>query len=313
MGARHSESRNWRLLLTGASGYLGAHLAPRAAKLFDVYSTYFSNPERITAGVPLYLDLSNPDAVRQMLYFFQPEAIVHTAASNRDGQNMAAIVPVARALAEYAREAGIRLIHLSTDLVFDGDNPPYHDDSPLSPIMSYGAQKAEAETLVREIYPAATIVRPSLIYGLDPLDAQTRWLVEGMRGGETVSLFTDEYRCPIWVDALVDALIELIDVDCPGPIHLVGPQSLNRWDFGLKLLAALNVPRSPNVIPATVAESGLVRSKNLTLTAERAEQLLKTHLPGVDEVLLPRTTSPLVELPLPDQEHRTRKPRYCEG
>jgi dTDP-4-dehydrorhamnose reductase len=194
---------------------------------------------------------------------------------------------------------GARLVHLSTDQVFDGERAPYDDDSPLAPKSAYGRAKAASEAAVAAACPSAAIARPSLIWSLDPLDKQTAWLVDGMRRGERVTLFTDEVRCPVHLHDLAEALLELaVRPDLSGPFNLGGPQALNRWDFGLKLLQALGLPRESNVLPSTVAESGLERARDLTLRRTRAERLLCTHLRGVDEIV---------------GKGRARQPRYCEG
>ena len=79
--------------------------------------------------------------------------------------------------------------------------------------------------------PEALIVRPSLIYGFDPIDKQTAWLVDGIKkaNGE---VFVDEYRCPIWVDNLAQALLEVAESKLSGILNVAGPpttQSLGVW------------------------------------------------------------------------------------
>lgn len=289
-----------RLLVTGGSGYLGAWLMRAAAgRGWDVHGTYFSRPFALPGASAHYLDLSQPEAVAALLAALQPDAILHTACSNRDAENIAAIQPAARHLARAAQAHSARLVHLSTDQVFDGERAPYDDDSPLAPKSAYGRAKAASEAAVAAACPSAAIARPSLIWSLDPLDRQTAWLVDGMRRGERVTLFTDEVRCPVHLHDLAEALLELaVRPDLSGPFNLGGPQALNRWDFGLKLLQALGLPRESNVLPGTVAESGLERARNLTLRRTRAERLLRTHLRGVDEIV---------------GQGRARQPRYCEG
>jgi dTDP-4-dehydrorhamnose reductase len=236
-----------------------------------------------------------------LLDTLQPDAVIHAACSNRDDTNLQSIVAAARNLARSCREHGTRLVHVSTDMVFDGEQAPYADDSPLSPITPYGRAKAEAEAAVGTAYPAAVVVRPSLIWSLQPLDRQLDWLVGAVRQGTRVTLFTDEVRCPVHLPDLVNALLELAErVDLSGPFNFGGAQALNRWEFGMRLLEALALPRGPNVVPGTVAESGLVRARDLTLCGERAAELLATRLRGVDEVL---SAEPA----------RTRRPRFCEG
>ncbi len=284
-----------RLLITGGSGYLGSHLIQVAAvRGWEVYTTYFSRPLAPAHGAALPLDLRDANAVRALLREIRPAAIVHTACSNRDPGNVSAIAPAARHLASAARESGLRFVHLSTDLVFDGEHAPYADDSPPTPIGDYGRVKAEAERVVAEIDPAAVAVRPSLIWSLAPIDRQTGWLVDGVRRGERVTLFTDEYRCPVYVHDLCAALLELASrPDLSGLMNLGGPQSLSRWDFGLRLLAALRLTPGPNVVRSTVKESGLLRARDLTMISARARQLLESRLRSVDEVL---TTSPMPQL-----------------
>lgn len=284
-----------RLLITGGSGYVGSHLIQAATvRGWEVYATYCSRPLIPARGVAVPLDLRDAKAVRALSRELRPAAIIHTACSNRNPDNVSAIVPAARHLTSAARESGVRFVHVSTDLVFDGEHAPYADVSPPAPIGDYGRAKAEAERVVAEIDPAAVVVRPSLIWGLDPIDRQTGWLVDSVRRGERVTLFTDEYRCPVYVHDLCAALLELAPrPDISGPMNLGGPQSLSRWDFGLRLLAALRLTPGPNVVRSTVKESGLVRARDLTMISARARQLLESRLRSVDEVV---TTSPMLQL-----------------
>lgn len=291
-----------RLLITGASGYLGAHLLPAATQAgWEATGTFHTRPFVPLHGKAVPLDLQRPRLVDALLRDLRPDAILHTACSNRDSGNLAAIVPAARNLAQSAADYGLRLVHVSTDLVFDGEDAPYDDLASPRPLAGYGEAKAEAEALVAEICPTAAIVRPSLIWSLDPLDRQTRWLVDGLRLGERVTLFTDEVRCPVHLHDLAAALLELAGrADISGPLNGGGPQALNRWELGLRLLAALGLARGPNVTPGTVAESGLERARDLTMVSRRAAELLNTRLRSVDDALEgARATS--------------RRPRFCEG
>ena len=290
-----------RLLVTGGSGYLGRRVAAlAAAQGWQVTSAYRAN--RPIQGEPRRLDLLDGTAVHTVLAGLKPTAIIHTACSNRDAANIAAIAPAARHLAEAAQALGIRLVHVSTDLVFDGEHAPYADDAALGPLTDYAVVKAEAERIVQVACPTAAMGRPSLIWSLDPIDRQTGWLVEGMRKGERVTLFTDEIRCPVHVDDLAAALLALAErPEIGGPLNLGGAQALNRWEFGLKLLAALGLPRSSNVLPGTVAGRGLRRPRDLTLYTERVTQHQLPPLRGVDAVLAQ------------DYPPRPTQPRICEG
>jgi dTDP-4-dehydrorhamnose reductase len=274
-----------KLLLTGGSGYLGQHILALATH-WKVLSTYHTRPFAPAHGQAMQLNLEDEDAVRAAVDDFRPAVIVHTACSNRNAEHIRAIVPAARHLAHAAQTYQTRFIHISTDSIWDGQSAPYTDDTPPTPLNDYGRAKAEAESVVRAICPKAAIARPSLIWGLRPLDHQTRWLVDGAQNGSRVTLFTDEWRNPVYVKDLARAVLELAArPDVMGTLNLVGAQPLTRWEFGQRLLKALNIPLPPNVVPLTVAESGLVRASNVTALALRAQRELKTKLRGVDEVL----------------------------
>jgi dTDP-4-dehydrorhamnose reductase len=266
-----------------------------------VHGTYFSHPTTAANGSSHALDLRQPGAAERLMARLRPDAVIHAACSNRDDTNLQSIEPAARHLAEACHDHGIRLVHVSSDIVFDGEHAPYPDDSRPAPLTPYGQSKAEAEAAVAAACPAAAIVRPSLIWSLQPIDRQLEWLVDAVRLGTRVTLFADEVRCPVHLPDLVSALLELASrPDLSGPFNMGGTQALNRWEFGMRLLTALGLPPGPNVVPGTRAESGLARARDLTLSSSRAAQLLATRLRGVDEVL---SVDPA----------RSRRPRYCEG
>jgi dTDP-4-dehydrorhamnose reductase len=212
----------------------------------------------------------------------QPELIIHCAAQMRGSFDDLRLVNATGTgfLASYAREASARMIHLSTDLVFDGRRGNYREEDPPNPMTDYAKSKFEAEEAVRTSGAAAIIVRTSLIYGFAPPDPRTR----AMLGGDMPRLFVDEQRCPIWVETLCDAMLELCEQDYTGILHVAGEQALSRYSFGVKLVNALGGD-SGRLIPSRSEESGLVRPLDCTLDCSKARAMLKTKLRGVDEVL----------------------------
>jgi len=273
-----------RLLISGGSGYLGARLTQLAdAAHYDTHPTFFSTP--ITHRHAIQLDLRDKNKVDKTIHDLKPDVIIHQAVSNRSDDQVTAIVPAARHIVDAAIEHHIRLIHVSTDLVFDGENPPYTEESAAAPVNAYGAAKAYADGFITSAMPEALIVRPSLIYGFDPIDKQTTWLVDGIKKKQTMKLFVDEHRCPIWVDNLAQALLEVAESRLTGILNVAGPQRLNRWDYGMKLLKHLKIDPEGYVVKSTIAESGTKRPADLTLDIRKAQRVLRTRLIGVDEVV----------------------------
>ena len=272
-----------RLLITGGSGYLGRHIARRVAVGWPGewrYTTFAADPLALPQGVRL--DLRDGAAVARFVAGFAPDAIIHTAGSNTTPDMAAVIIDGTRHVAEAAARAGARLVHLSTDSVFGGDRAPYDETAAPAPINEYGRAKAAAEGLALA-HPNAVVVRTSLIYGLAEMDNGTAWMVAALRAGQPVALFTNQRRNPVWVETLVDACLELIDLPYTGVLNVAGRQTLSRADYALRLLAWWGVTERETL---SLAEDSSGRwPVDCTMDLSRAGRLLRTPLLGVDEVI----------------------------
>lgn len=267
------------LLVVGGSGTLGGPLCLQAERRgWQVIATYLTHPDRVRAGMPARLDLRDPDALRSLVTAFRPEAIIHAAVTERSGPGFDDAIRVgARHVAQVAAESRTRLIALSTDLVFDGTDAFYTEESPPHPAANslYGQAKLDAERDILAIDPAALIVRTSLIYDFDRSNAQAAWMVRAIESGGTVTLYADQIRCPIWAFNLADALLELVDTPSAGLLHVVGPEPVSRYTLGTALLAALGFDPARQVVSTAAPDT---QPKTLHLSTERARALLK-HTP----------------------------------
>ena len=272
-----------RLLITGGSGYLGRHIARRVAAGWPGewrYTTFAADPLALPQGVRL--DLRDGAAVARFVAGFAPDAIIHTAGSNTTPDMAAVIIDGTRHVAEAAARAGARLVHLSTDSVVGGDRAPYDETAAPAPINEYGRAKAAAEALALA-HPNTVVVRTSLIYGLAEMDNGTAWMVAALRAGRPVALFTNQRRNPVWVETLVDACLELIDLPYTGVLNVAGRQTLSRADYALRLLAWWGVTERETL---SLAEDSSGRwPVDCTMDLSRAGRLLRTPLLGVDEVI----------------------------
>jgi dTDP-4-dehydrorhamnose reductase len=244
-----------KLHITGATGYLGSELV----RLQPDAST-----ERI--------EIRDAAAVHYLFQRLRPEVVIHTAYRQEDsGVNIEGSENVARA----AAAVGARLVHVSSDVVFDGrKGEPYVEDDPLSPVNEYGASKAEAERRVAAECPGALIVRTSLIVGGAQREAQPSKHELAATGPGP--WFTNEIRSPVQVTDLAQALLELTELDVAGPLHVAGADGVSRADLA-ELIAGSQVQK---------AEAPPTRPLDCRLDSSRAQRLLRTRLRGVREVLV---------------------------
>lgn len=274
-----------KLLVIGGSSYLGRYLVP-LARLggHEVAYTWFSTDPlggKIQGGTRL--DVRQAADVDRLVTAYKPSAIVHLAGSNRSPDMDTVIQTGTRAVTEAASKTRSRLVFVSTDVIFDGRSAPYSERDAPAPPHPYGAAKAEAEQIVGE-WADHVIVRPSLIYGLSQMDLGTRWMVDALEAGRPVTLFTDQLRAPVWVDALAAACLELAAHEYTGILHVAGPQPLSRAEFGERLLDWWGVADRAGLRRGPTP-AGAPWPRNTILDINLAKRLLRTSLPGVDDLL----------------------------
>jgi dTDP-4-dehydrorhamnose reductase len=275
-------------LITGSGGYLGRRLVARAGSLGRVIAVHRREPSA-ALGEVVIVDVADRNAVLELVERVRPSAIVHAAAVNPGQGDEDAMERVnaggSRNVAEAAAEFGARLVAVSTDIVHDGRAGPYADDVPPTPINAYGRTKAAGEEAVLSTYPSAVVVRTSLMYGLDEMDRGTAGFAERLGRGETLSLFSDVQRNPVQVDVLADALLGLCAVDYSGLLNVAGSQALTREEFARKMLAYWGIESEGLIQPVLARYISDSIPVDVRLTSNRAEKLLGTTFPGVDEVL----------------------------
>ena len=285
-----------KLLVTGASGFLGSVLFQKAHSAWETVGLFKEHPIPDLPHARAHrLDLTDEREVRRFLKSEKPDVIIHTAAQTRvDACEKAADacrklnVDGTRTLAEIAAELGARLLYISTDLVFDGKKGLYSESDPTGPLSTYARTKLVGEKIVRATCRNSVVVRIAILYGKSPQNRYSfsEWLRTSWEKGQATPLFFDQYRSPIWVDNLAEALLELAESDFTGLLHLAGSQRVDRVRFGrllAKILSAderLILPKSMFDVPATAP-----RPQDVSLKIDRARALLKTPLLSVEEGL----------------------------
>lgn len=232
-----------KLLVTGASGFLGWNLCQIARTDWEVYGTYTRHPIEIPDIQIRSIDLTDLDATARTISELSPDAVIHTAAASQPNfcQNHPELsyrinVTASQHLAKICHDAQIPFVFTSTDLVFDGTKAPYRETDPVAPLNIYGEQKVTAERKILEVYPRASICRMPLMFGMVPPNATSfiqPW-IESLQAGEGLKLFVDEFRTPVSARTAAQGLLLVLQIT-PGTINLGGKERISRYDFGLLL------------------------------------------------------------------------------
>lgn len=170
-------------------------------------------------------DLDVTDAVAVRAAVAGHDVVINASAYNavdaaEDDEDAAFAVNATgpRHLADAARAAGARLLHVSTDYVFDGkSNVPYAEDSPRQPLGAYGRSKAAGEEFVQQ-HPDHLLVRTAWLYGRHG-SSFARTVLRLARERDTVSVVTDQVGQPTWSADLAGWILALLDTDAPSGIY----------------------------------------------------------------------------------------------
>ena len=239
-----------KLLVTGASGFLGWNICNMAKREWDIYGTVFSHPIEIDGINVAQIDLTDFKEIKEMFKKIRPDAVIHTAAESEPNYcqankkethkiNVDASINIAGLCADYK----IPCVFTSTDLVFNGLNAPYREEDPVGPVNTYGEQKVLAEQGMLKRYPDAAICRMVLMFGLPGPVSESfiQPMIKAMREGKEVKLFIDEFRNPVSAETAVQGLFIALE-RIKGTVHLGGVERVSRYEFGKLLADVLAVP-----------------------------------------------------------------------
>lgn len=261
-----------RLLVTGASGFLGSNICRHAGRQWDVWGAYFAHPAAIPKTRRIHADLTRYKDLKALFETVAPDVVIHTAAASKPDFcqkypavsykiNGEASIHIAGICADFQ----IPCIFTSTDLVFDGHNPPYKETDPPSPINTYAEHKALAEIGMKKRNPETIICRMALLFGTSDTVSKSflHPLLDAMRSGQKVPLFVDEFRTPLSGRDAVSGLMIAVQRR-PDILHLGGSERISRLEFGQRVKAVFKI-RNADLAPC--------KQKSLDLPAPRPPDL----------------------------------------
>lgn len=308
-----------RVLVIGGSGYLGQHLLHTLYEIegrpYDLAFTHHSNsnpPQKlldaISASLSFHVDLQSGkgfDAITTS--FGQPHVVVNCAAISvpracemDPPTAMATNVPhsLVKWLASFGDTTTL-LIHLSTDQVYEGFKSFYKEEDETAPVNVYGKSKVAAEQFISANWPNFALLRSSIIYGPQTISPVTKslpiqWIDSVLSRGDEVEFFHDEFRCPVYVKDVVDAILALTRMWISDNkkmqllLNIGGPDRVSRVQMAETVAALRGYNMSQiKAVSASSVNRGITSPADISMDINRLVQVLGiTPTPFKDGVRL---------------------------
>lgn len=239
-----------RVVLTGASGQLGAYLLDALIVAGHDVRAWSGHTERSRDGRVLRpVELTDAAMTARALADDDPDVVVHLAALSaadavrRDPERGRALNVIAtERLAQWCAERGRRLVFTSTDLVFDGSRSWWHESDAAAAVLEYGRTKRDAE---RHVLTASRglVARTSLLFGPSRCGRAGFFdrAIAALSARESQRFFADEYRTPLHYATAAAILARLVEHDCVGVLHVAGRERVSRCELMRRAAVALGL------------------------------------------------------------------------
>lgn len=224
------------ILVTGSNGLLGQKITERLLETqqFNLIATSKgANRFPVKEGYTyVEMDILDPENVKSVVEYFQPDAIIHTAAmtnvdtceSEKDLAYQLNVGAV-KTLVSLCEEHNIHLVHLSTDFIFDGAYGPYDELAAPNPLSYYGITKLEAEEVIKNSVCRWAILRTIIVYGVVSDMSRSNivlWAKGALEKGEHINVVNDQWRMPTLAEDLADCCLLAVEKDARGVYNASG-------------------------------------------------------------------------------------------
>ncbi|MEE8059467.1 MAG: SDR family oxidoreductase [Pseudomonadales bacterium] len=241
-----------KVLIAGGSGFLAVNWALAICEHSEVGLLTHNHPVNLPSITATKLGLEDTGPLLAWVNAWRPTVIVNAAGMtnvdqcelNPENAYIANVV-VASNLAKAAKHVSAKLVHISTDHLFNGRQAMLDVDAEPQPLNEYARSKLAGETAVLEVNPDAIVVRTNFYGWGTPLrESISDWVIGSLRAGKPITAFDDEFFTTIFIKHLVAVANSLVTHGANGILHISGNERISKFDFALALAEAFDLDGS---------------------------------------------------------------------
>jgi len=252
-----------RILVIGANGLLGQRLIAFYASKKAVELLGSSIEEKPYFNIVPYVqcDVTVREDVKKVIFDFYPDVVINTAAytnvdlSEKERETAWKInVKGVEYLAEACRTIDAKIIHISTDYIFNGLNGPYDENAKADPLGYYGRTKLASENALKIGAVIYSVIRTNVLYGIVSSRPDfVGWVINSLSDNKPIKVVYDQINNPTFVENLVQGINKIIEFDKYGLYNIGGKDFLNRFEFAMLIAEYFSLDKNL-ISPITTAE-----------------------------------------------------------
>jgi dTDP-4-dehydrorhamnose reductase len=280
------------ILITGGSGLLALNWAVTMSERYAVTLGLNDRKIKLSNAAAIPIDLTSVEDFCMLLEELRPAVVIHTAgltsveACERNPALAKEInVELSVNVAKATKQLGIKLVHISTDHLFDGTKPNISEDEPIVPLNEYGKTKAEAEQRVLSVNEHALIVRTNFYgWGTSYRKSFSDLIIQSLRKHQVLYLFDDVHYTPILAKNLIQTVHDLLDKNVKGIFHVVSDDRISKYEFGVLIADEFGLDKSLIHKSTLQSQTNLVqRPVDMSLSNRKVCELLGRNLGTVKQ------------------------------
>ena len=276
-----------KVFITGSGGMLGTEISSNEDYNYSFVPTAL-NP---SSDRQIKLDITDNQSVNYLIQRHNPDIIINCAAftdvDNAEINKQKAHDINVNGLSNLIKnsKSNTKIIHISSDYVFNGIDFPFYEDSSTFPLSYYGKTKLEAENILIGSNRKYMIIRPNVLFNYKGVNFFT-FVYNALINNQKINVVVDQISNPTYVPSLVKIILDSIVLDCNGIFHYGSHASISRYDFAVKIAKTFNLNIDLiNPVDSKFLKQKAIRPNNSTLSCQKIQNYVDVEIDTIEHNL----------------------------